>query len=193
MEKRTFLQGAMGISAAAALAPAGAQAMAPAQPVLLTVSGRVTRPNRGGLDEALDQMMHKQGLAFERARTFTYSELDALPSSEINPVIEYDAKRHKLRGPALLRVLELAGAPADDNTTVLVRAVDGYAAPLTLAEIKQMQYLLATRIDGVPLALGSLGPLWGVFDPARLADLADKPLPAQFARCPWGVYSVHLP
>jgi hypothetical protein len=193
MEKRTFLRSAIGISAMSVLESVGARTAAPAEPVLLTISGRVSHPNRGPLDDALDQLMLKQGVAFKRARAFTYAELDGMPSSEIRPVLEYDAKRHTLRGPTLLRLLEIAGASGDEGTLVRLRAVDGYAAAPTLAEVTRFQFIVATRIDGEPLPLGGLGPLWGVFDPGRIPELAGKPLAAQFAQCPWGLYSVHFP
>ena len=68
MKKRDFLRtaaaSALAASAAApAMAAGGRQALS--GPVLLTVTGEIAAPNRGPIDPALDQMMHKQKLEFE--------------------------------------------------------------------------------------------------------------------------------
>ncbi|MGC8068890.1 hypothetical protein, partial [Salmonella enterica] len=68
---------------------------------MLTVTGDISKANRGPLDPALDQMMAKQKLAFDRAHTFDFAALAALPSVEIHPTLEYDGRRHSLRGPLL--------------------------------------------------------------------------------------------
>ena len=79
-------------------------------------------------------MMHKQKISFERARAFDYAALTNLPAHTIRPTLEYDGKAHALRGPLLEEVLKAAGTPQDDAVRLLLRAVDGYAAALTLAQ-----------------------------------------------------------
>lgn len=195
MNKRAFLRAAAGAAALPLVARAAAAQAAAANvgPVVLTVSGGITHSNRGPLDPALDQLMHKQGLAFARARTFTFAELAALPAVEIRPTLEYDARPHALRGPAFDRVLEAAGAPVADDAPLVLAAFDGYRVELKRADARELGFIVATHIDGAPLSLGGLGPLWAVFDADRIPALAAKPLNERFAACPWGLYSIHLP
>lgn len=114
MHKRQFL----GAAVAAGAIPVAAHAAQPSSPgpVLLTVSGAIGRGNRGPLDPALDQMMHKHGVAFTKAWTFDYAALLQLAPQTIRPTLEYDGKPHTLRGPLLLDVLARAGATVSDRT-----------------------------------------------------------------------------
>ena len=52
--------------------------------------------------------------------------------------------------------------------------------------------IVATTIDGTPMSLGGLGPLWAVYDADRIADFADKPLKQRFALSPWGLYLIEV-
>jgi hypothetical protein len=185
MNKRQFL----GSAALAALAPAAAQAAAGARgPVLLTITGAIGRSNRGPLDPALDQMMHKQQLQFDRAFTFDFAELTRLPARTIRPTVEYDAKPHTLRGPLLTNVLGQAGAA--NAGKVLLRAVDGYAVELPLAQARSLGFIIVTHLDGQAMPLGGLGPLWAVYDADRVPEMANKTLAQRFANCPWGTYHI---
>ena len=161
----------------------------PAGPALLTPTGAV-RPNCGPLDPALDQMMAKQQIAFDRAHTFDFAAPAALPATTIRPTLEHDARPHTLRGPLLADVLAAAGAPADGATPLALRAIDGYRVPITLAEARRLGLIVATHLDGAPMPLGGLGPLWAVLDADRIPELAANPLPERFAQCPRGLYHV---
>ena len=191
MKKRTFLSA----TAMAGLLPAVPvlAATAPARgPVLLTVSGAITRATRGALDPALDQMMAKHGIQFDKALTLDAQALYQLPKVQIKPTLEYDAKVHTLSGPLLTTVLAAAGVPANGAFTVGIRAVDGYNVSLGLAELARMRMLVATHLDGRPLALGGLGPLWAVFDADSVTPFKDLPLKERFAQCPWGLYHLDV-
>lgn len=195
MDKRRFIHATLASAALPGLALAapakGSPGAQPTGPTLLTLSGDVSHPNRGRQDPALDQLMSKHGVQFERARCFTYADLAALPAVEIRPTLEYDGKAHDLRGPLLTRLLDIAGAGRSPRATVGLRALDGYNVELELAELRRRNLIVATHLDGRPLPLGGLGPLWAVFDPATQPDLAARPLPERFAQCPWGLYAVH--
>lgn len=192
MNKRHFLHTALLAAAAPALPSARAAALPVDGPALLTVSGALTRPNRGALDRALDQLMGKHGLAFDQARSFTFTDLAALPAIEIRPTLEYDARVHALRGPLLATVLEHAGAALGETTMLVLRAFDGYTVELGAADLRRLSPIVATHLDGAPLPLGGLGPLWAVHDADRIPALAARPLAERFAQCPWGLYSVHV-
>ena len=191
MNKRAFLA----TSALVGLMPLTALAAAktPARgSVLLTVSGAIMRSNRGALDPALDQMMAKHGLKFDRAMAFDAVDLYRLPAVTIRPTLEYDAKPHTLSGPLVSTVLAAAGVALDGAFTIGLRAVDGYNVNVSLAELQRMRMLVATHMDGKPLALGGLGPLWAVFDAGAVAPYKDQPLKERFAQCPWGLYHMDV-
>ena len=156
MNKREFLAGSLAAGALPGLA--GAAAITPAGPVLLTISGDIRRPNRGALDPALDQMMARHKLSFTQAHALDFAALARLPARSIRPTLEYDGKPRSLRGPRLADVLALAGAPAADDTRITLRAVDGYAAGITLRQARAHGFIVATHLDGRPLALGDSAP-----------------------------------
>ena len=103
MHKRRFL-GAAALGAAGAalpLASPGAARAGPTGPGLLTVSGAIGRSNRGPFDPALDQLLAKHGVRFDRAWVFDAAMLARLPAVSIQPTLEYDAQVHRLSGPLL--------------------------------------------------------------------------------------------
>lgn len=136
--------------------------------------------------------MAKQKLVFSKAHAFDFAAIAALPAVTINPTLEYDNKPHTLKGPLLMDVLKLSGVKANDKTTLFLRAVDGYAAAIPATEATQRRFILATHLDGRPMALGGLGPLWAVYDADRFADMAAKPVTERFASCPWATYHIEV-
>jgi hypothetical protein len=191
MKKRDFLarSALLGLLPAAQANAASGHASGP---VLLTVSGAITRSNRGPLDPALDQMMAKHGIAFDKAMVFDASQLYRLPAVTIKPTLEYDARVHALSGPLVSTVLESAGVSMASALSIGLRAVDGYNVALSLADVQRYRMVLATHMDGKPLALGGLGPLWAVYEADTLAAFKDKPLKERFALCPWGLYHIEV-
>lgn len=192
MKKRTFLHTTAIGAAALLFTPMHARAgkTLPDGPVLLTVTGEISKANRGALDPALDQLMTKQKLSFDRAFTFDFAALDKLSRQTVFPTIEYDAKAHRLSGPTIENVLKTVGA--SENASVLLRAIDGYAVTVEASDLRKYRFIIASRMDEQPMALGGLGPLWAVYDADRFPDMAAKPLNQRFALCPWGLYHIHV-
>lgn len=195
INKRDFvasvgLAGVM-LPAANAIAAPGNKA-GNAQPVLLTVSGAVGKTNRGALDPVIDQMMGKHSIQFSKAFAFDTAALQRLPAVTIKPTLEYDSKPHTLEGPLLVTVLEAVGVPRNSNVQLGLRAVDGYNVAISLADAAQYRMIVATRIDGQPMALGGLGPQWAVYDADNVAPFKDKPVKERFALCPWGLYHIDV-
>ena len=192
MKKRQFL----GAAAAAGAFPLAGRATSPpalpAGPALLTVTGAISRANRGPFDPVLDQMMHKHGVSFRKAYVFDDAALQALPAVTIRPTLEYDAKAHELRGPLLLDLLAHAGATLGDKTVLVLRAVDGYNVELPLAQARARRFIVATHVDGKPMPLGGLGPLWAVYDADRVPEMAKLPLGQRFTACPWAMYHIEV-
>ncbi|XLZ68614.1 molybdopterin-dependent oxidoreductase [Massilia sp. SR12] len=191
MKKRQFL-GA--VAAAGALPALGAAAPKTAErgPTLLTVTGAIARPNRGRFDRVADQMMHRQRLSFEKAFVFDFAALAALPAVTIKPTLEYDARPHTLAGPLLVDVLKAAGAQVSESSNIVLRAVDGYAVAVTLARASAQRYIVATHLDGAPMALGGLGPLWAIYDADRVPEMASRPVGERFSTCPWALYHIDV-
>lgn len=195
MKKRQFLGRAALAGMAAAALPASQAAAAAANsagPALLTVTGAVGKVNRGRFDPVRDQMMFKQKLGFDKAHAFDFAALAALPAITIQPTLEYDGKVHTLRGPLLLDVMHAAGASPGDAGKLVLRAVDGYAAMITVAQARAQRYIVATHLDGAPMALGGLGPLWAVYDADKVPEMAAKPLAERFGSCPWALYHIDV-
>ena len=189
MNKREFLTRS---ALAGTLPVAGAYAadLPKAGPVLLTVSGEIGKTNRGPVDAVLDQMMARHGVLFSKAFAFDAAALRRLPAVTIRPTLEYDAKVHALTGPLLGTVLQAVGVASDRVVQLGLRAVDGYNAVVSLQDAVSYRMVIATHIDGQPMALGGLGPQWAVYDADRVAPFKDKPLKERFALCPWGLYHV---
>lgn len=198
MSKRVFLRSMLaGVGAGVAVTAARAQPKAGTRgavpgPALLTVSGLIGTGNRGPLDPALDRLLAKQNVAFNKAHTFDAAALAALPQVTIKPTLEYDSKRHTLKGPALLDVMKASGVKVGDKTAFLLRAIDGYAVLLNAAEAAKRRFIIATHIDGQPMALGGLGPLWAVYEADQFPDMAAKPVKERFGLCPWATYHIEV-
>ena len=191
MDKRRFLlAGALGAVVAPSVSAAVPGARTGAG--LLTVTGAIAHANRGAIDPALDQLMVKHGRSFDKAWEFDAAMLARLPAVTIQPTLEYDAKAHKLSGPLLASVLGAAGVAASAAVTLTLRAIDGYAVSVSLADASRYRMIVATTVDGMPMSLGGLGPLWAVYDADRIPDFADKPLKQRFALSPWGLYYIEV-
>jgi hypothetical protein len=191
LNKRHFLT-AIAACASATSAPsfAASSQTAASGPTLLTVTGNIGSGNRGPLDPGLDQMMKKQGLAFDKAHVFDYAALLALPEVAIKPTLQYDGKPHLLSGPLLIDVIKAAGATINADGQLLLRAVDGYVIAIPVAVAQKYRFIVATRLDGKPMALGGLGPLWAIYDADRFPDMAARPLAERFTLCPWALYHI---
>jgi len=193
MRKRQFL--AVTAATAAGLLPATSPAVtskAVSGQVLLTVGGSISKGNRGPVDSMLDQLMVRHGVKFSSARAFASETLQRLPSIEIRPTLEYDNKQHRLSGPLLTTVLSEAGVATGSPVRIGLRAIDGYNAVISMAEIESYRMIIATHADDQPLALGGLGPQWAVYDADVLPAFKDKPVKERFALCPWGLYYIDV-
>jgi hypothetical protein len=89
-------------------------------------------------------------------------------------------------------VIGAAGAKAGDAVKLVLRAVDGYAAVIPVADARKLGFIVATHLDGQPMPLGGLGPLWAVYDADKAPEMADKSLAQRFASCPWALYHIEV-
>lgn len=195
MNKRKFVAAGasvIGLWAASDTSPAAPKANASPNPALLTISGAITQPNRGALDATIDQMMGKHGIQFDKAFALDAAALARMPAVTIKPTLEYDSKPHTLKGPLLTTVLAAAGVAAGSPVQLGLRAVDGYNVNISMADAQAYRMIVATHIDGQPMALGGLGPQWAVYDADVLPAFKDKPVKERFGLCPWGLYHIEV-
>ena len=57
---------------------------------------------------------------------------------------------------------------------------------------RKYRFIVATHLDGKPMPLGGLGPLWAIFDADRFPDMAARKVTERFALCPWALYHIDL-
>jgi hypothetical protein len=141
---------------------APAQAGGGADPVILTVTGNVAKPNRGPLDPFEDQVFDHLQVKFDKGFTFTLADLKALPQKTVKAKYAEWPREVTATGPSLVDVLKAAGA---EGKKILVQATDGYAPEFKGADVAQDKMILAVEADGKPLHMGGRGPLW-LFGPA---------------------------
>ncbi|PRC92714.1 molybdopterin-dependent oxidoreductase [Solimicrobium silvestre] len=194
MEKRQFLSS--GLVLGTLLIPTLKEASATIQnasaQIILTITGDIKHVNRDKSDVVKDQLMHKQGVHFERAYTFALSDLENLRAKTISPTLEYDARIHQLSGPRLMDVLELVGVNKTKHSSIIFHGIDGYSPEISLALAEKYDYILATKLDGQLLSVGGFGPLFAIYDADRLTEIAQKPLNQRFDKCPWGLYCIEV-
>ena len=187
MNKRNFVAAGMGLAGlwtATGSSHAATPAKAPSGPTLLTISGAITQSNRGALG--------KHGIQFDKAFALDAAALARMPAVTIKPTLEYDSKPHTLKGPLLTTVLAAAGVAAGSPVQLGLRAVDGYNVNISMADAQAYRMIVATHIDGQPMALGGLGPQWAVYDADVLPAFKDKPVKERFGLCPWGLYHIEV-
>jgi hypothetical protein len=191
MNKRHFLATASAVGMLP-VPPLARASVSKAGPALLTLSGVVTKTNRGAVDPALDQLMAKHGVKFAKALALDAERLRRLPRIDIRPTVEYDNKKHQLSGPLLTTVLHEAGVDLKAAVRIGLRAIDGYNVSISLADAQSYRMIVATHLDDGPLALGGLGPQWAVYEADVIPAFKDKPVKERFALCPWGLYHIDV-
>ncbi|WP_144141303.1 molybdopterin-dependent oxidoreductase [Paraburkholderia sp. BCC1884] len=194
MNKRQFLTHAaiLGASATPAFAAQSGHPECAAAPVVLTISGAIKRHNRGALDPAFDQLLARHQVKFSEAYGVDLPWIASLPIVTIKPTTEYDSRAHALSGPLLTDLLKHVGAPEAGSTQIVMHAVDGYAVMTTLDKVRAYRFIVATQMDGKPLPLGGVGPLWAIYDADNIAELSGKPLKDRFELSPWGLYHMQI-
>lgn len=147
---------------ALSLLPAAA-ALAEGGPAVITVSGKIDKPNRGPLDPFTDELLARYVEPFDKARAFDLADLQALPQHELTVAFpEWQGASHSFEGPLVGDVLAAAGAT---GTAITLIGIDGYAASRERAVLEKAGFILALKIDGQPLGLGGHGPTWLIVSP----------------------------
>jgi hypothetical protein len=142
-----------GLAAPALLSSAHAQGLAlPTGPVLLSVTGAVGNPNRGGRAD------------FDRAM------LEALPSKRLATATVWTSGVPQFEGPLARDVLALAGARGERVRAI---ALNDYAIEMPVQDFIDYDVILALRMDGRVLTVRDKGPVWIVYPRDRHVALQE--------------------
>ncbi len=136
--------------------------------VLVTVTGKLGKTNRGAADPFLDAFFAYHEVSFEAAYAFDRSELAALGMEELTlSYPSWPKAPVTLRGPSLAAVLDRVQA---QGKSVKIQALDGYAVQFEIETLRKGRFILAIEGDGRPLAIGGRGPAWLAFPPGSYPD-----------------------
>jgi hypothetical protein len=122
-------------------ADASAELARPTGPVVLTVTGAIAETNAPGKAE-FDQAM-----------------LDALGADEIATATEWTEGKPTWQGVRFSKVLDAVGAT---GTSVVATALNDYSGEIGMDVIRDYPVLLATRLNGAPLAADK-APIWIIY------------------------------
>jgi hypothetical protein len=136
--RRTVLLGL----AAVALSPAARALETPSGAVVLTVSGKLVKPNQG--DRAL----------------FDMAMIERLPQASFTSQTPWYVQPRKFTGPLLRDVLSAAGA---QGTTVRALALNDYRVDIPMGDAMQHDVIVARLLDDKPMAVRDKGPLFIVY------------------------------
>ena len=151
------------------VAPAAVRAQEGA--TILTVSGAIETANRGAFDAFDDGFLNYHGKTFEKAFAFDREALLALPQRTVTANAANWPDALEMSGPLLADVLAVAGA---QGRPVVVYAMDGYGAAMSVERIAAHDWVLALEAGGKPLGIGGRGPAWLVYDTATGAATAEE-------------------
>ncbi len=152
-------------------------------PVMLTIIGKIDKPNRPKSDAFFDGFFASQDTTFKNARAFDTAALDALGVKTMTVKYPKWPKAITFEGPLLADVLDAAGARGDK---LIIRALDGYAIEMSASEVRKAGIILANKRDGAYLGIGGRGPTWVVMPTA-----GDKK-PKDDSKLIWAVYVIEV-
>lgn len=110
--------------------------------VVLTLSGKITQPNRGK-DAVFDMAM-----------------LEALPQHSFTTRTPWYDRPVKFTGPLLSDVLNAAGA---QGATINATAINDYTIHIPVADAQSHGIIVARLLDDQPMAVRDKGPLFVIY------------------------------
>lgn len=140
----------------------------PKGPVILTIVGAVSEPNRDG------------------AAVFDLAMLESLKGRSASMETPWTKGKAEYSGPLLREVLKAAGA---DGRRLLVRALNGYSAEVPFSDASSFDTILVTRLDGQVMSVRTKGPTMLVYpfdlDPSLYNE-------KYFARSVWQIKEIEV-
>ncbi len=104
-------------------------------------------------------------------QTILVKELDKLPTATLTEQAPGESARKSFSGPLLRDVVRLMGNPT--ATKVVVKTADGKQVEFVRDDWTKYDIMLATKIDGKPLKVQTLGPVRIVF-PYETQKIVDR-------------------
>jgi hypothetical protein len=156
---------------AATLAWPGTWAQAlerPSGPVLLTITGRVRKPN-AGVSAVFDMAM-----------------LERLPQHSFVTRTPWYSTPRKFTGPLLRDVLAACGA---QGSTLRALALNDYRVDLPFEDAHRHELLLARLLDDKPMAVRDKGPLFLIYPFDSSAELRSV---VYYSRSAWQLKSIEV-
>jgi hypothetical protein len=155
--RRQWLAGSL----AALAAPAwGVDSAAPGK-VVLTVTGRISRPNAGNRAE------------------FDMPALAALPQTQFSTHTPWEPQVRRFTGPLLRDVLALAGA---QGSVLKATALNDYRVDIPVSDSQRFDVIVARLLDDQPMRVRDRGPLFIIYPFDSDAELRAQ---RYFARSVW--------
>ena len=160
---------AFGLALAALAAAGAARALeAPGGPVVLTVRGRVAKPNQGA-DAVFDMAM-----------------LERLPQTSFVSRTPWYAQARKFSGPLLRDVLAAAGAR---GRTVRAFALNDYRVDIPYEDTQVHDMIVARLLDDRPMAVRDKGPLFILYPFDNKPELRSA---VYYARSAWQLKTLEV-
>ncbi len=130
---------------------ARAQGLArPDGPVIVTVSGRISRTNGEGIAE------------FDRAM------LEAMPTATIETMTPWTDGVTKFEGPLASDIMKRVGAT---GSRVKATAANDYSVEIPVSDFAAYRVILAMKMNGEILRTRNKGPLWVIYPWSERAEL----------------------
>jgi len=158
----------------------------PAGAVILTAGGNIAKTNRGPYDDKRDLLFKYHEVTFDKAFEFDEEMLLLLDQQRVRAAPPEIGKPVTFQGPTLKSVLRALGVEKPQMVRFL--ALDGYATELDAKAIESKDWVVAVTVDGRPLEIGRLGPIWVVF---RLDDPPNVD-PDEELTWPWAVFYMEV-
>ncbi len=105
------------------------------------------------------------------ARTFTMTQLLALPQAEIRTANEFIDGTRVFRGPTILDVLRASGGA--NARSVRMIALNDYEIQVDTSEFRKYDPILALTMDGEALSVRDKGPIWMIYPMSDFPELRD--------------------
>jgi hypothetical protein len=141
---------------------------APKDPVILTVTGKVTNRNSA------------EGAAFDAQM------LQALPSRVTVTNTPWYPEKTRFEGPIGAALLDLVGA---NGTMLRVTALNDYVVEIPVADFRKWPVILATKIDGKPISVREKGPIFVIYPFDQEPSLYNE---LYFGRSAWQLKTIEV-
>jgi len=151
--------------------------------VILTVAGAIGNWNRPAYDDRRDTFLKHHEITFDKAMQFDREMLAKLPQGSVEAKPPQLGKAGKFTGPRLAAVLEAAGARQGSRLRAM--ALDGFTADIEASQLNLKDWIVATAVDGKPLAIGDQGPLWLLHSPKSTSQVGEEEM-----SWPWAVFYI---